>query len=37
MNSDFCPLYSELMWGYCSRVGKKKNSENIDAHAKHTL
>ena len=24
MNSNFCPLHNEPMWGYCSRTGKKK-------------
>ena len=41
VNSDFCPLHSEPMWGYYSCAGKKKfenaESENADAHPKHTL
>ena len=27
INSDFCLMYSELIWNYCSRVEKNKKRE----------
>ena len=37
----FLSIVQWTMWGYCSREGKKKKSENtksenVDAHPKHT-
>ena len=35
VNSDFCLLHSESMWGYCSRVGKKKKKKAKRETGKH--
>ena len=41
INSDFCLLHSELMWGYCSRRKKKKKNVKLktqqSAQSKHSL